>query len=163
MLCQILMCDPVFGRWTLFVILIKLKTKNNNKKAIPVFFFRLPSNAFNDIGSVCRIEKKNLKKKITRSLGISGPGTPGRRQKSTFTYLDEQNAQHTVENVLVFVPVFLYVVTMLNLEIKRIISSKKRLNYVVTFFFLKMPKIWIGRTTVNGEKNGDGLMYNLNV
>ena len=110
-----------------------------------------------------RIEKKKPKKKITRSLGISGPGTPGRRQKSTFTYLDEQNAQHTVKNVLVFVPVFLYVVTMLNLEIKRIISSKKRLNYVVTFFFLKMPKIWIGRTTVNGEKNGDGLMYNLNV
>ena len=161
MLCQILMSDPVFGRWTLFVILIKLKTKNNNKKAIPVFFFfRLPSNAFPDIGSDW---KKKPKKKITRSLGISGPGTPGRRQKSTFTYLDEQNAQHTVKNVLVFVPVFLYVVTMLNLEIKRIISSKKRLNYVVTFFFLKMPKIWIGRTTVNGEKNGDGLMYNLNV
>ena len=63
MLCQILMSDPVFGRWTLFVILIKLKTKNNNKKAIPVFFFRLPLNAFPDIGSVGRIEKKNLKKK----------------------------------------------------------------------------------------------------
>ena len=132
MLCQILMSDPVFGRWTLFVILIKLKTKNNNKKAIPVFFFVYRRMRFLTLG---RIEKKNLKKKITRSLGISGPGTPRRRQKSTFTYLDEQNAQHTVKNVLVFVPVFLYVVTMLNLEIKRIISSKKRLNYVVTFFF----------------------------
>ena len=51
----------------------------------PVFLC-LPSNAFLDIGSVGRIEKKRKpKKKITRSLGIVGPGTAGRR---TFTYLD---------------------------------------------------------------------------
>ena len=25
-------------------------------------------------------------------------------------------------------------------------------------FFLKMPKIWVGRTTVNGEKKEDGLI-----
>ena len=60
MLCQILMSDPVFGRWTLFVILIKLKTKNNNKKAIPVFFFVYRRMRFLTLG---RIEKKNLKKK----------------------------------------------------------------------------------------------------
>ena len=29
-------------------------------------------------------------------------------------------------------------------RIKRIISSEKRFNYVVTFFFLKMAKIWVG-------------------
>ena len=40
-------------------------------------FFRLSSNAFPDIGSVGRNEKKNTSKKITRSLGIGGPGTPG--------------------------------------------------------------------------------------
>ena len=60
------MSDPVFRWWTLLVILIKLKTKNNNNKAIPIFFFSLivwSSDAFPDIGSVCRIEKKNLKKK----------------------------------------------------------------------------------------------------
>ena len=118
------------------------------------FFFRLPSNAFPDTGSVGRIEKKNVKKKITRSLGIGGPGTPGRSQKLTFTYLDEKNAPHTVKNV----PVFLYAVTMLIFQIKRIISCEKRLNYVVTFFFLlKMPKIWVGWTTVNGEKKGMAL------
>ena len=139
MLCQILMSDPVFWRWTLFVILIKLKTKDNNKKAIPVFFFVYRRMRLMTLGRSVWLKKKT-KKKITRSLGISGPGTPGRRQKSTFTYLDEQNAQHTVKNVLVFVPVFLYVVTMLNLEIKRIISSKKRLNYVVTFFFFENAK-----------------------
>ena len=44
--------------------------------AIP-FFFRLASNAFPGVGSVGRIEKKKTKKKITRSLGIGGPGTPG--------------------------------------------------------------------------------------
>ena len=60
MLCQILMSDPVFGRWTLFVILIKLKTKNNNKKAIPVFFFVYRRMRFLTLS---RIEKKNLKKK----------------------------------------------------------------------------------------------------
>ena len=46
---------------------------------------------------------------------------------------------------------------MLIVQIKRIISSEKWYNYVVTFFFffLKMPKIWVGRTTVNGEKKED--------
>ena len=32
--------------------------------------------------------------------------------------------------------------------------------FFVCFFFvvvLKMPKIWVGRTTRNGEKKGDGL------
>ena len=45
----------------------------------PPFFFRFALNAFPDIGWVGRIEKKNTKKKITRSLGIRGPVTPGRR------------------------------------------------------------------------------------
>ena len=44
--------------------------------SIPPFFFRLGSNAFPDIGSVGRIEKKKRKKKITGSLGIGGPGSP---------------------------------------------------------------------------------------
>ena len=41
---------------------------------------------------------------------------------------------------------------MLIFQIKRIISSEKWFNYVFTVFFLKMPKIWVGRTTLNGEK-----------
>ena len=61
-----------------------------------------------------------------------------------------------MKNVHVFVPVFLYAVTMLIFQIKRIISSEKWCNYVVTFF-KKMPKIGVGRTTVNGEKKEDGL------
>ena len=46
---------------------------------------------------------------------------------------------------------------MLIFQIKRIISSKKWFNYVVTFFVLKMPKIWVGQTTLNEEKKEDGL------
>ena len=57
--------------------------------------------------------------------------------------------------VHVFVPVFLYAVTMLIFQIKRIISSEKWCNYIVSFFFLKMPKIWVGRTTVNRKKKED--------
>ena len=60
-----------------------------------------------------------------------------------------------MKNVHVFVPVFLYAVTMLIFQIKRIISSEKCCNYVVTSS--KMPKIRVGRTTVNGEKKEDGL------
>ena len=58
----------------------------------------------------------------------------------------------------VVVPVFLYAVTMLIFQMKRIISSEKCFNYVVTlfFFFVKMPKIWVGRTTLNREKKEDG-------
>ena len=62
-----------------------------------------------------------------------------------------------MKNVHVFVPIFFYAVTMLIFQIKRIISSEKWCNYVITFFFLKMPKIWVGQTTVKGEKKEDGL------
>ena len=57
---------------------------------------------------------------------------------------------------LFFVPVFLYAVTMLIFQIKRIISSEKWFNYVV-FVLLKILKIWVGWTTLNGEKKEDGL------
>ena len=48
---------------------------------------------------------------------------------------------------------------MLIFQITRIISSEKWFNYVVTFFVfvLKMPKIWVGRTKLNGGKKEDGL------
>ena len=46
-----------------------------------------------------------------------------------------------MKNVHVFVPVFLYAVTMLIFQIKRIISSEKGRNYIVTFIFEK-TKNW---------------------
>ena len=64
-----------------------------------------------------------------------------------------------MKNVHVFVPVFLYAVTMLIFQIKRIISSKKWCNYVVTFFlfFQKCQKFGSVGAMVNGEKKEDGL------
>ena len=41
---------------------------------------------------------------------------------------------------------------MLIFQMNRIISSEKCFNYEATFFLLKMPEIWVGRTTLNGEK-----------
>ena len=34
---------------------------------------------------------------------------------------------------------------------------KNGLTTLLLFFFLKMPKIWVGQTTINGEKTEDGL------
>ena len=52
---------------------------------------------------------------------------------------------------------FLYAVTMLIFQIKRIISSEKWFNYVVTFFFSKMPKK-LGRSDDGKRrKKKDGL------
>ena len=51
---------------------------------------------------------------------------------------------------------FLFCIFIAEPQIKIIISSENWFNYVVTFFFLKMPKIWVGQTTLNGEKKEDG-------
>ena len=61
---------------------------------------------------------------------------------------------HNILENMFFVPVFSMFVSMLIFQIKRILSSEKCFNYVVTLLlsFLKMPKIWVGRTPLNGEK-----------
>ena len=46
---------------------------------------------------------------------------------------------------------------MLIFQMKIIFSSENWFNLVVTFFFLKMPKIWVSRMTLNGEEKEDGL------
>ena len=61
----------------------------------------------------------------------------------------------TVKNAPVFVPVFLYAVTMLIFQTKRIISNEKWFNYVDSLLFsFLMPKIWVGQTMLNGQKKG---------
>ena len=149
------MSDPVFWRWTLFVTLIKLKTKNNKNKAIPPFFFVYRRMCFLTLGRSVGLKKKNLKKKNHKKSRNSRPWYPRTTSKVNIHIFGWTKSQHTVKNV----PVFLYAVTMLNFQIKRIISSEKRLSYVVTFFFLKMPKIWVGRTTVNGERGWPNVQF----
>ena len=56
-----------------------------------------------------------------------------------------------MKNVHVFVPVFLYAVTMLIFQIKRIISSEKWCNYIVSFFFCENAKN-LGRTDDGKQK-----------
>ena len=49
-------------------------------------------------------------------------------------------------------------------QIRRITSSEKWLTTSLLFFFFgfwKMPKIWVCRTTLNGEKEEDGLKSQL--
>ena len=43
-------------------------------------------------------------------------------------------------------------------RLKELFQVKNGITTSLRFLFLKMPKIWVGRTTVNGEKKEDGLM-----
>ena len=63
-----------------------------------------------------------------------------------------------MKNVHVFVPVFLYAVTMLIFQIKRIISSEKWCNYVVTFFFFENAKN-LARSDDGKRRNKRGWPY----
>ena len=42
-------------------------------------------------------------------------------------------------------------------RLKELFQVKNGLTTSLPFLFLKMPKIWVGRTTPNGEKKEDGL------
>jgi len=42
-------------------------------------------------------------------------------------------------------------------RLKELFQVKNGVTTLLLFVFLKMPKIWVGRTTVNGEKKEDGL------
>ena len=65
-----------------------------------------------------------------------------------------------MKNVHVFVPVFLYAVTMLIFQIKRIISSEKWCNYVVTFFIFENAKN-LGRSDDGKRRKKSGWPYAL--
>ena len=41
--------------------------------------------------------------------------------------------------------------------LKELFQVKNGSTMSLLFFFLKMPKIWVGRMTLNGEKKEDGL------
>ena len=108
----------------------------------PNYFSGVASNVFPDVRSVGRIEKKKSQE-VEVNIRILGLTKCTVYRKS----------------VLVFVPVLLYAVTICSFfQIKRIISSEKS----VTFFgFWKMPKILVGRTTLEGKKKEDGLKSQL--
>ena len=43
-------------------------------------------------------------------------------------------------------------------RLKELFQVKNGLTKSLVFFLLKMPKIWVGRTTLNGEEKEDGLI-----
>ena len=73
------------------------------------------------------LKKKIPKKKNHKKSRNKSPWYPRKTLKVNIhlqLYLDEQNAQYTVKSV----PVFLYAVTKLIFQIKRIISREKWFN-----------------------------------
>ena len=48
-------------------------------------------------------------------------------------------------------------------RLKELFQVKKGVTASLLFFFLKIPKIGVGRTTVNGEKKEDGLIRFLSI
>ena len=122
-------------------------------KAIPPFFsFSVECVSWCWVGRSVGLKKKNHKKSRNRR-----PWYPRMTFKVNIHIFGLTKCTIYCKKCSCFVPVFLYAVTMLIFQIKRIISSEKWFNYVVPFFFWKMPKIWVGRKTLNGEKNEDGL------
>ena len=97
------------------------------------FFFRLASNAFPDFGSVSRIKKKN--KKNHKKSRNWRPWYPRMTLKVNIYIFGLTKCTIYCKKCSCFGPVFLYVVTMLIFQIKRIISSEKLFNQVVTSFF----------------------------
>ena len=129
-------------------------------KAIP-FFFRLASNAFPDIESVGRIEKKPKKQNHKKSRNRR-PWYPRMTLKINIHIFGLTKCTIYCKKCPCFCSCFLLQMLSLYMfifQIKRIISSEKWFNYVVTFFFWNyMPKIWVSRTTLNKGKKEDGLM-----
>ena len=105
------------------------------------------------LGRSVGLKKKTFKNNHKKSRNRR-PGYPGTTLKVNIHIIGLINLQFAVKNV----PVFLYAVTMIIFRwIKRIIPSEKWFNYVITFFFLKMPKTWVGRMMLNRGKKEDGL------
>ena len=121
-------------------------------EAIPLFF-HLASNAFTDMGWSVGLKKKTKKRIHKKSRRSWYPRVMLKVNIHIFGLT--KCTIKTVKNAPVFVPVFLYAVTMLIFQTKRIISNEKWFNYVDSLLFsFLMPKIWVGQTTLNGEKKG---------
>ena len=116
--------------------------------------FRLASNAFPDIGSVGGIEKKKPKKKNHKKSPNRRPWYPGMTLKVNIYIFGLTKCTIFCKKCSCCFSCFSPHYFILIFKVKKIISSEKWFNYVVTslFFFLKMTKIWVSRTTLNGEK-----------
>ena len=118
----------------------------------PSFFFvRLSSNAFPDIGSVDRTEKKNLKKINHKKSRYRRPWYPRMTLKDLCIWT---NKMHNIlyKMLLFLLQFFSMLLLWLFFRLKELFQVKNGLTTSFLFFFWKIPKIWVGRTTINGEK-----------
>ena len=115
-------------------------------RTIP-FFFRLASNALTDVGSV-GLKKKRKLKKITSSLGIGGPGTPGVTLKVNIHILGLTKCTIYC-NKKKFLFCFLFFSMLLLCSCFRLKELFQVKNSLTTSL---LAKTWVGRTTLNGEK-----------
>ena len=125
-------------------------------KGHPLLFFRLASNAFPDVGSVGRMEKKRSKKKNHKKSRNRRPWYPRMKLKVNIHIFGLTKCTIYCKKCSCFVPVFLYAVTKLMFQIKRIISREKWFNYTVTFFLKKLCQKFgsVGRRLKQRKKRG---------
>ena len=67
-----------------------------------------------------------------------------------------------LEKMLLFLFLFFSMLLLCSFfRLKELFQVKNGLttSLLLLLFFLKIPKIWVGRTTLNGEKKEDGLTY----
>ena len=127
----------------------------------PPLFFRFALDAFPDIGSVGRIEKKILKKNQEKSQN-KRPCYPRTTIKVNIPLFGL--TKYTIYcKKKMFLFLFLFFCTLLLrsfFRLKELFQVKNSLTtsllLVVVVVFLKMLNIWVGRTTLNGEKKEDG-------
>ena len=113
-------------------------------KAIAFFSFVYRRMRFLILGRSVGLKKKPKKKNHKKSRN-SRPWYPRTTLKVNIRIFGLTKCTIYCEKCSCFVPVFLYAATVLIFEVKRIISSEKWCNYVVTFFCFENAK-YLGRS-----------------
>ena len=109
-------------------------------KPSPPFFFRLASNAFPDVGRSVGLKKKKPQTKNHKKSRNRRPWYPRMALKVTIHIFGLTKCTICCKKSSCFRSCFPYAVTTLIFQMKRIISSEKWFNYVVTFFFFENAK-----------------------
>ena len=119
----------------------------------------IASDAFPDIGSVGRIDKKNWKGNHKKSRNRR-PWYPRTTLKVNIHIFGLTKYTIYCKKMFLFSPMLLLCSFF---RLKELFQMKNGLttSLLFFFFFLKMPKIWVGWTTLNGEIKEDGLRANV--
>ena len=104
------------------------------------------------LGRSVGLKKKNKQKKIHKKSQNRRPWYPRTTLNVNIHIFGLTKCTIYCKKCSCFCSCFSLCCYYAHFQIKRIISSEKWFNYLVPFLFLKMPKIWVGRTTLNGKK-----------